>query len=118
MVNDYNSGLSLRQVGEKHNVSHMTVKRYVNMLSQMRDLDGVSPSYRGHRHGTIMAKGPQLRKEYEGDPRVTVYTLALRYDCSIAAIQRSLKSAGTEMRQAGGDRKSKHTRGLLGWVNS
>lgn len=68
--------------------------------------------------GPIMSKGAEMRKLYESDPNVTVYTLAERYGCSISAIHRSLVRAGTTMRRGGGDYRSKRARGLLAWLDS
>lgn len=67
---------------------------------------------------SVMARRDELRKTYEADSKVTVYTLALQYNCHFTTVHRALVAAGTQMRPAGGDHKSKHTRGLLGWVNN
>lgn len=119
IVKEYVAGKSLREVARKYGTSHSVVQRIVeDRGGLMRGLNGVEPSSGKRRPGSIMALGPQLRKEYEADTRVTVYTLATRYNCNVSTIHRSLLAAGTEMRQAGGDRRSKQTRGLLGWLNS
>lgn len=118
IVNDYKTGLSLREVAKKYNTTHSVVQRYVDDAGATRDLNGIEPKKRPHRAGSIMARGPELRKLYDADSRVTVYTLAEQYDCSISAIHRSLLAAGTKMRQSGGDKRSKRTRGLLGWLDS
>ena len=118
IAKEYESGLSLRQVASKLRISKTAVQRVVENRGIMRALNGRDPKTRPYRPGSIMSIGPQLRKEYEEDLRVTVYTLAERYDCSISAIHRSLIAAGTEMRQAGGDKRSRQKRGLLGWINS
>lgn len=68
------------------------------------------------RPNTVMGRKEQLRREYEADNRVTVYTLALRYGCHVSTVHRALVAAGTKMRPSGGDKKSKNTRGLLGWL--
>lgn len=120
IAEEYASGRSLREVASELRISKTAVQRVVEDRGLMRALNGRDPGapVKKRRAGTIMALGPQLRKEYEADTRVTVYTLADRYGCSISAIHRSLIAAGTELRPAGGDRKSKYTRGLLGWINS
>lgn len=118
IAEDYKSGMSLREVAEKYNTSHSVVQRFVDEYGVTRDLNGVDPARRPYRPGSIMEKGPELRKLYDADNRVTVYTLAEQYDCSISAIHRSLVAAGTKMRQAGGDKRSRRTRGLLGWLDS
>lgn len=120
IAEDYASGLSLREAAEKNRVSKSAVQRIVEDRGLMRARNGVdpAPAVKKYRPGSIMSLGPQLRKQYEADPRVNVYTLAAQYGCSITAIHRSLVAAGTEMRQAGGDRKSRYTYGLLGWIHS
>jgi hypothetical protein len=119
ITEDYKSGLSLRQVASKNRVSKSAVQRIIEDAGIMRALNGVDPQpERRFRPGTIMSKGPELRKLYEEDHHVTVYTLAERYNCTIGAIHRSLVAAGTTMRQAGGDKRSRRTRGLLGWLDS
>jgi transposase-like protein len=118
IVEDYKSGMSLRQVAEKYNTSHSAVQRYVDEAGATRDLNGIEPKKRPPRPGTIMSKGPELRKLYEANKRVTLYTLADQYNCSIHAIRQALLAAGTTMRQAGGDKRSRRTRGLLGWLES
>lgn len=120
ITEDYKSGLSLREVASKNKISKSAVQRIIEDAGVMRALNGVDPKLpvRQFRPGTIMSRGEELRKLYEADNRVTVYTLAEQYDCSISAIHRSLIAAGTEMRQAGGDKHSKRTRGLLGWLDS
>jgi hypothetical protein len=120
ITEDYKSGLSLRQVASKNKVSKSAVQRIIEDAGIMRALNGVDPKppTKKSRPGTIMSRGVELRKLYDADPHVTVYTLAEQYNCSISAIHRSLVAAGTEMRQAGGDKRSPSTRGLLGWVRS
>ena len=118
-IKDYQTGLSLRQVASKNKVSKSAVQRIIEDAGVMRALNGVDPRpERRFRPGTIMSKGEELRKLYEADPHVTVYTLAERYNCTIGAIHRSLVAAGTTMRQAGGDKRSKRTRGLISWLDS
>jgi transposase len=118
IANDYKTGMSLREVAEKYGTSHSVVQRFVDEAGGGRDLNGIDPKKRPFRPGSIMEKGPELRKLYDADNRVTVYTLAEQYNCSISAIHRSLVAAGTIMRQAGGDKRSKRTRGLLSWLDS
>lgn len=120
ITEDYKSGLSLREVASKNKISKSAVQRIIEDAGVMRALDGVSPKppVRKFRPGTIMSRGEELRKLYDADTHVTVYTLAEQYNCSISAIQRSLIAAGTEMRQAGGDKRSKRTRGLISWLDS
>jgi transposase len=118
IVKEYAAGETLREIAKKHDTSHSVIQRIVENKGEMRGQNGVDPSRKRRKTGSIMAMGPQLRRAYDADPRVTVYTLAARYDCSISAIHRSLIAAGTDMRQSGGDRRSKRTRGLLGWLDS
>lgn len=118
IAKEYASGLSLREVAAKLGVSKTAVQRVAEDRGIMRALNGRDAKTKPYRAGSIMSKGPELRKLYDADSRVTVYTLAEQYDCSISAIHRSLIAAGTTMRQAGGDKRSKRTRGLLGWLDS
>lgn len=116
IVQEYADGLSLREVAAKYGTSHSVIQRIIEDKGEMREKNGLDPSKRRRKTGSIMARGPELRKLYDADSRVTVYTLAERYNCSPSTIHRSLLMAGTEMRQSGGDKRSKSTRGLLGWL--
>lgn len=111
LVERYNNGELITSIAADYNATTHNIQYYL-------DQSGTRKRKKPVREGSILSKAAELREQYEEDPRVTVYTLAERYNCSISAIHRALKSVNTPMRQSGGDKRSKNTRGLLGWINS
>lgn len=122
MRKKYEGGATLRSLVEEYGTNPNTIANTIRRVGgTLRRQGGPAkpPKLKKQRKpGPIMGIGDQLRKQYESDTQVTVYTLALRYNCSISAIHRSLVAAGTQMRKSGGDYKSRNARGLLSWVNS